>query len=323
MASQSPVAERIRSIGWSLLIAVSPALADQTINFSGDVSAGYDSNPAQSDTGPGLAFAQYAFDAERQTRLVGADLIVGVSGWYRDYEADNEIYRLTLRTDWSHETAQGMGLLTVSFAGAVYRDTLVPADERNEAALAFRYDHTLTARDSLSLSGETRQLAYRHPSLPWSGRPGSDARRDGADRSGRGRGAVAVRRDDWLSGLGFDATHHWSPTLSTVFSLASARCDSPVPVDAYTRRGVGWLLRIEPANRWRLELGLGWSRTRYDKAPRQQPREDIQHTAGLALRHTLGQREWFCRLDWLDSDSNISERSFQQQVTACGFAWSF
>lgn len=315
--------EFIRRIAWPLaLLAACPVMADQAMRLGGEVTAGYDSNPAQSHDGPELAFAQYAFDAARQTRLGESDLTVGVSGRYRDYEAANDNYRLTLHADWAHETAQGAGLVTLSVAGAAYRDALVPADERDEAALAVRYHHTLTARDTLGLIGEVRRLAYRNPSLPWAGRPGSGFDVQSSGRSARGRG-VAVRRDDWLSGLELDATHHWSPTLSTLFSLVAARRDSPVPVDAYDRHGVGLLVRVEPMAAWRLEMGLGWSRTRYDQAPRQLERDDIQRTAGLALRRTLGPREIFCGVDWLDSDSTISERSFQQRVTQCGLAWSF
>ncbi|MBK1717841.1 hypothetical protein CKO27_09340 [Thiocystis violacea] len=325
------MSEFARSTAGSLLLCwVGPALAEQPLSLGLEVTTGYDSNPAQSEAGMGLFFAQYAFDAARRMRLGGADLTFAASGWLRDYEAANDSHRLALRTDWSRATAQGAGLMTLSLAGAAYRDALVPADERDEAALTLRYDYILTARDTLGLMGETRRLAYRNASLPWSGRPGSSPRdhpsgssNSSSNSSGRGREVEAVRRDDWLSGLGIDVTHHWSPVLATVFSLAGARRDSPVSAEAYDRHGLGLVMRIEPAASWRLELGLGWSRTRYDQAPRQQEREDIQRTLGLAVRRNLGRSEWFCGLDWLDSDSSIAGRSFRQEVTECGLAWSF
>ncbi|AFL75787.1 hypothetical protein [Thiocystis violascens] len=155
------------------LFANGPVMADPALRLDGEIDVGYDSNPAQSDTGPALAFMRYAFDLARQTRLIGAALTVGASGWYRDNEADNDSSRLTLGADWSRTIAEGAGQLTLALAGSAYRDALVPADSRNEAALTLRYDHTLTARDTLGLTVESRRLAYRDASLPWSGRPGS------------------------------------------------------------------------------------------------------------------------------------------------------
>ena len=318
----------MRPLACSLLLLTSgsslaaPAPSSDT-EIGGEISAGYDSNPAQSHDGPELAFARIAIAAARQMRLGGSELTVGASGWFRDNESDNDSSRLTLRTDWSRETAQGAGLLTLAVAGAAYRDALVPADERNEAALTLRYDHSLTARDTLGLLGETRRLAYINPALPWSGRPGSAPSGRASNRSEHGRAPAALRRDDWLSSLGLDATHHWSPTLATVLTLAVARCDSTVSVEAYSRRGIELLMRVAPAPKWHLEFGLGWALNQYDQAPQQQEREDIQHAAELALRHTIGHSEWFCRLDWLDSNSTHAEQSFQQQVIGCGLARSF
>ncbi|MBK1724459.1 hypothetical protein [Thiocystis violacea] len=168
-----------------------------------------------------------------------------------------------------------------------------------------------------------RRLAYRNASLPWSGRPGSG---DGGYGSGRTSGAgnaVATRRDDDLWGLGLDLSFAWSADLSTLVTLSGARCESPVPADAYWRGGTALLVRWVPEPNWRLELGLGWARTQFDRAPRRIQRRDDQLNAGLAVRRAVGQGEWFCSLDWLGSDSTFEPAAFQQQVTTCGFAWSY
>jgi hypothetical protein len=306
------------------LLAAGPILAAPLSGaLEGDVSAGYDSNPAQSHEATGLAFARYVFAAVQPIGLGGADVSLGASGFYTDYEAANDNYRFALNADWSGAWPGDSGVLTVSAAGAAYRDALVPADARNEAALTLRYERILTARDSLNVTAEVRQLAYIYPSLPWAGRPGSGPSVPTSGQSGRARGGLAVRRTDLLSGVGVDATHAWSPTLSSVLSFAIARCSSPVPVDAYLRSGAGFLLRAEPRVDWSLELGLGWSRTAYDRAPQQQERVDNELAAGLTLRRTVHQGELFCSLDWIDSRSTVATRAFRQQVTQCGFAWSF
>jgi hypothetical protein len=306
------------------LLAAGPILAAPLSGeLEGDVSAGYDSNPAQSHEATGLAFARYVFAAVQPIGLGGADVSLGASGFYTDYEAANDNYRFALNADWSGTWPDDSGVMTLSAAVAAYRDALVPADARNEAALTLRYERILTARDSLNLTAEIRQLAYIYPSLPWAGRPGSGPSLPAASQSGRARGGLAVRRTDLLSGLGIDVTHAWSPTLTSVLSAAITRCNSPVPVDAYVRSGAGFQIRAEPAVAWSLELGLGWSRTAYDRAPQQQERVDNELAAGLTLRRTIDQAALFCSLDWINSQSTIATRAFRQQVTQCGLSWSF
>ncbi|AFL75786.1 hypothetical protein [Thiocystis violascens] len=96
-----------------------------------------------------------------------------------------------------------------------------------------------------------------------------------------------------------------------------------MPVEGYARHGASLLARFEPAAQWRIEGSLGWARNLYDQAPQQRKRDDRKGSGGLALYRMIGRHEWFCRLDWLDSDSTAPGQSFRQEVTACGLAWSF
>jgi hypothetical protein len=335
---------RPRGRGWSGLLsaawlsAAAAAAAPPWPEGEAELAFGYDSNPAQSADGPGLAFVRLAFDAARAWPRGEAELSVGADGWYTDQEGPNDNLRLALHTDWTRSTAGGLGRLTLGATGALYRDDLVPADARNEAAVSLRYARTLGPRDSASATAEVRWLDYIYPSLPWAGRPGSGpanptvsanaadaAMHTGPEaqgtHSGNPQGGLAVRRTDRLSGLALDATHDWTPRAAVTLSGAFARCDSPTPVNAYARAGLGLLLRTDLAATWPLEVGVGWSRTRYDRAPRQLERVDTELTAGLSLRHSLGPAEAHCGLNWVHSDSTAPGRSFRQQVVRCGLAW--
>ena len=352
LASVATVAETAaRAIAGALslllLLAGDPALANELrtgepLAIRSEVAFGYDSNPAQSREGPELAFARYGVEAARIWPLAGAEFGLAASGWYRDNEADNDSYRLTLTGDWTRATDSGAGLLKVSVAGTASRDRLVPADERDEAAVGIRYSRVLSARHTLGLNGELRRLAYRNASLPWAGRPGASVGAGSGSKSGggsdTGRNAstdnrhrndtLAVRRDDDLFGVGLDLTRHWLPSLASVLSVAHARCASSVTAQTYDRDDLGLALRVTPADRWRLELGLGWSFTRYAEISRQDRREDERRSLTFAARRALpgsgpGEGEAFCGVEWLDSDSTRAERSFQQQVTQCGLSWSF
>ncbi|NEV64550.1 hypothetical protein [Thiorhodococcus minor] len=105
-------------------------------------------------------------------------------------------------------------------------------------------------------------------------------------------------------------------------SLTGARCDSPVPVQAYWRRGAGLALEVMPRADRRIGLGLSFSRTDYDRAPRRLARTDDQLGASLEVRRARGAVEGFCTLAWTNSDSTVESRSFRQWASTCGLAWT-
>ncbi|WP_200153512.1 surface lipoprotein assembly modifier [Chromatium okenii] len=312
--------------------------ADDTFYLNGEFSTGQDSNPAQTAKAHALNFADVILNAAQHLRLTSATVTVGLDGWYRDYAATDALSRLTLHTDWERELAHGAGLLTVALAAAAYRDSLVPPDERDELAATVRYDHTLTARTAVAVTGETRQLAYLHAAELWAGRPGSEPRNASEMTRQRQpatappppppRSATNQQRTDWRNSVALDVSHHWSPTHASVLTLTAARNASPVISERYAQRGIGAEMRWEPLAQWALTFNLQWSQLRYDRAPRQQERTDEQHAVGVVVLRRLrwqsrDQGTWFCRVDWLDSASTRDEHSFQQQITSCGLGWTF
>ena len=314
----------------SLLLTSTGLGAADDLQLDASIALGFDSNPAQTRTGPDLAFTRYAVEASRSwSANAGQAFSLGGGGWYRDYEAANDAYRLNLLGEWSRESASGLGLWRLNLAGSAYRDALVPADERDEAGVGARYDHLISARYTLGLSVDVRQLDYLHPALPWAGRPGG-ASNSGSKHgeAGRNRSSQMARhRDDTRLELGLDVTRHWSPGLSTRFALAYAENDSSVHLESYRRPGLSGSLRLEPSEDWQVEAAVSGSLTRYTKTPSHREREDRQFGLSLALRRRFAAppgdgAEWQCRLTWLDSDSTLADYSFQQWVTECGLSWS-
>jgi len=308
--------------------------AANDLQLEGSIGLGFDSNPAQTHTGTELAFARYAVEAGRSwSTSDGPVFNLGGRGWYRDYEAANDAYGLDLFGEWSRESASGLGLWQLDLSAGGYRDALVPADERDEAAIGLRYDHLLSARYTLGLSTDVRRLDYLHAALPWTGRPGSTSKAgskratslDETDRNLSSR--FARHRDDTRLEFGLDVTRHWSPGLSTRFALAYAENDSSVHLESYRRPGLGGSLRLEPSEDWRLEAGFNWSLTRYTRTPSHHEREDSEFGLSLAVSRRLNPpvgdgAEWRCRLEWLGNDSTLADYSFQQWVTECGLSWS-
>lgn len=310
--------------------------------MEGSIALGFDSNPAQMTTGSELAFARYAIEAWRAwSASHGQVFSLGGRGWYRDYEAANDAYRLDLIGEWSRESASGLGLWQLDLSAGAYRDALVSADERDEAAIGLRYDHLLSARYTLGLSAEVRRLDYLHVTLPWTGRPGSASNSRSGSGSGSGanrapslgetgrnrRSQSARQRDDTRLEFGLDVTRHWSPGLSTRVALTHAENDSSVHLENYRRPGLSGSVQLDPSEDWQLEAGVSGSFTRYTGTHSHLEREDRRFGLSLAVRHRLAQRagdgaEWQCRIEWLDNDSTLADYSFQQWVTECGLSWS-
>jgi len=287
------------------------------------IMLGYDSNPAQTQTPAGAAFASYAAGIENERYIDGSAWGLSLNAWYRDYEGMGDSYRTNLLGSWSTETEDGLGRVTLSIEGNLYRDALVPADERNEAALALGWSRSLSARDDFTIETAVRWLAYRNESLPWQGRPGAaTANRSprGAEREGS---LAAVRRTDRIASLDLHSAHYWTPTISTSVDLYLARRDSPVRLEAYRQLGAGLSLRLTPATDWQLDLALDGYGRQYDRAPRQLERNDKRLGAALVLRRKMDAGELSCGLETSHNRSNISTKSFRQWVSQCGSFWTF
>lgn len=317
----------MRLAAWALASAATflqfPAATAQPLKVNASLGAGYDSNPGQQRESVGLAFARYSLDGNQRFALTDGDVTLGLNGWYRDLEGSQDSHRLAAQGIWTRILGDGPGSLTVGGTAAANRDRWVPDDNRDEAIAEIQYDIALSARDMLGISGEAGRLHYLDRSERCSGRRGLDSGDDAGRHGETSSAAVETSRDDWQAGLALDLTRYWNPDLSTMLSVAAIRHDSPLPVESYGRHAVSLVVRLERLLGWSLELGLGWSDARYDRAPMRQDREDVQWTTGLAARHAWGKHELSCDIRWLERDSTLPTRSYRQQVTQCGLSWSF
>jgi hypothetical protein len=327
-----------------------PARTPPTL--SAELAAGVDSNPAQAVDGAALGFARLGLGARWQ---VTDDLGVAAEAWRRDYAGANDSAAAGLRIDWlAVPDAAPAGPLALSAEAGLYRDQLVPADARNELALAGRWVPLVTARTEIAAAAELRRQYYLNRSPPWSGRPGSasgaDIRRAESDavavrsRSARGAagqtaaldhqagpGSAAAsqvatapqprRRVDGIATIALDAAWYVSPLLSGLVTLSLARRASTVPVESCDSLAADLLLSRAGAAGWTLDVAFGWYRTDYEQAPRDLHRRDEGRSIALALRRPLGRAELSCSLSWLDNRSTLAFKSFDQTVTWCGLAW--
>ncbi|MCG6941597.1 MAG: hypothetical protein LJE69_10140 [Thiohalocapsa sp.] len=311
--------------------------------LSAELGLGFDSNPAQSSDAVSLGFAEVGLGAQWQVR---DDLSFDAEAGYRDYAGANDNWTAAVRIDWL-AAAEGARSdpLTLSAEAGVYRDQLVTADARNELALAGRWQPIVTPRTELVVGAELRGQHYLNSSLPWSGRPGSASRgrtrraqrtrlsaQRGAPGAGvdRSTGATALdalagfeprQRYDGLAILSLDGAWYFSALLSGLGTLSLGRRASTEPAESYDNVAVDLLFSRGGVAGWTLELGLGWYRSDYDRAPQDLHRRDEGRSLALAARRPLGRAELSCSVSWLDNRSTVAIKSFAQAVTWCGLAW--
>ncbi len=307
--------------------------------LEGSLSAGYDSNPAQSaSSGPSLAFAHYTLAARQRAHNDDGELLLSLDGWYRDYEGDNDNHRVTAGGEWSASLDGGRGRLGIGADLSFYRDRLVPADERDEAALLLRYRRLLWARADLGVSGQFLRASYTNPSLPGAGRPGpggaplsfvTPASRRGPGGPGPGPGPGGppppplAERDDTLAVLRTDLTYYWGPGLSTALHFNVGRSRSTLSPESYDRYGVGLSMDAEPAVGWRAGLLVDWDRLNYPEWLGGGERDDTLWRAEAFVSRDVGEGELFCRLRYVHNASTAQENAFEQTVSRCGIAWNF
>lgn len=304
--------------GWSVvaILVVSPLSA--VADLSGRLSLGYDTNPAQRRHAEALVFGGYQWSALRHFDLESTDLEIRFDGEYRDYQGANDNFLLGLRGDWSRALGDGGDRVVLSFEADLYRDHLVPADEREEAAAGLRYDGLLSARSEFALGAEWRWLGYRNASLPWAGRPGGS--NGGA---GLRPGQRPVRRDDRLGTLSAEYRYFAGPASEAVFSAHYARLQSPVGQEAYRELGAGVGAAWQPSPGWGLELAADCYRRNYGQGRSRRQRDDDRFVLGASLKRILGDNELQLGFSQVRNESNVRSKTFDQWVAEFGIARTF
>ncbi|WP_296808866.1 hypothetical protein [Thiocapsa sp.] len=295
------------------------------------IGSGYDSNPAQSRDGPGLFFADVVLNLAGPINQRVSGLDWRLDAWYQDYEGPDDIGRVAATGIWQTRLERISGTLAVSTEAVLYRDEIIPTDSRNEVAVRARFDRILTPRLDLMSFSELRWLDYLDPAYPWEGRPGPG--RTGHSRAGTSGGAHSVtpsewrggvkHREDWLATLGLEGLWHLSGDASGALALSCARNRSSIDPDGYDACSFDLSLRVMPVPGWQARIGAGRYRTDYERTGSGFRRQDTGYALGASLQWSAGPGEFLCELRWIENQSDLEVKAFQQTVTRCGLVWHF
>lgn len=315
--------------GWAASAAEPPA---SSVRVDAALGTGYDSNPAQSRDAEGLFFADIALTLAGPLGAMAGGLDWRLDAWYQDYEGPDDIGRVALGGIWQRALDGGLGWLAISTEAALYRDEIIPTDSRNEIGMRAQLDRILLPRLDLMTFAELRWLDYLDPAYPWEGRPGSVRTGSASTAAGRAGAQSAMlsewrgglqSRADWLANLGMEGRWHLSADTLGAMGVGCAYNTSTIRPDGYDECAADLSFSTVPAPKWQFQIDAAWYRTLYDRTRSGYRRRDTGYGIGASLHWSAGASEVLCELRWLENQSDLAIKSFQQTVTRCGLVWNF
>ncbi len=312
-----------RVAGLGLLAFCAGAWADTSTRIETSLDLGYDDNPAQRPHGDPQGFARYGVAIDRELARNDDLWSLGMLGQYQDYEGNSDNHRLALSLGWRRSLDQGKATLSLTLDGALYRDSLVAADERDEAGVTLGFQQLVSADMELKGSAEIRWLGYRNPSLPWGGRPGGAAANGFGSTKGPGMRPVPTSHEDHWRGVSGEVGYYPYPDMVLALRAHYGRLDSSSAPEEYDQYGAGLFMVYRPAPEWTLELSLEGYDRRYDQNNFRLQRQDTYLSTGLRVQRDWEEMTFHLALTRTDNDSSIRQKSFQQTVTESGVAWYF
>jgi hypothetical protein len=310
--------------GWTASAAEQPAAS---VLVDAAIGTGYDSNPAQSRDAQGLFFADLALSLAGPLGNAEPGFDWHLNAWYQDYEGPDDIGRVAAKGIWQRALKGGLGALAISTEAALYRDEIIPTDSRNEIALRAQLDRIVLPRLDLMSFAELRWLDYLDPAYPWEGRPGSVPTKAAKTRTqsamlSEWRGGFQSR-EDRLANLGLEGRWHLSADTLGAMGIGCAHNASTIRPDGYAECVADLAFSTAPAPQWQFQIDAAWYRTHYDRTRSGFRRRDRGYGIGASLQWSAGASEVLCELRWLENQSDLAIKSFQQTVTRCGFVWHF
>lgn len=325
----------------------------QAVDLTGELTAGYDSNPALIDPPEASGFSVYALRAGQPLILtddLGFEL--SVEGRYQDYWSVGDNYRLQVDGAMTYTLADGHFFPALIGEVAAYRDALIEADERNEAMLGIRAEWIISKRATLGFEQSYRWLNYLNWAMPFSGKGqgGQDVqggKKGGTstpdyqsdkgwgpllwspESSGKGKSplyALYPPRDNRLLSTGLNLDIFMTSSLTGQVYTSYGDLNGSLDMESYREIQAGASVSWAPAPEWLVVMEAAWFRTDYHKVP-----STIAHvretndvwSAGFQVSRFWGDIELFGQAGWKSGDAPLNYESYTQTVIQCGLSYSF
>lgn len=317
---------------------------------------GHDSNPDLSADAKGSWFSVYNGGIGKRF-LLSDQLVLGtfMDGRYQDYWQTEDNYQARAGGSLSYALMEGRFTPAFLLEGALKRNHLVTAEDRNELMAGLAADIIMGTRVNLRFENTWSRQNYLNWAQPFSGR--------GQGRGTQGKGATVntgafFRNRDFLEGptggrggggqygcgrksilytylpprknllvntsLAMDLflTASLSASLYGGFAVLNASED----LESYRNLETGISLLWQPFDKWQIMGEAQWSQMNYHKVPdcmRQCVRDmnDI-YAMGFQVSRFWGAFEIFLTAGFTRGEAPLDYVTYRQTVIQCGLAWS-
>jgi len=300
----------------------------RAVDLTAELTGGYDSKPALTDPSEGSGFSVYGLGVGQSFGLAeNLDLDLLVEGRYQDYWNVEDNYRIQADGAITYALFDGRFLHALIGEGALYRDGLIDADERNEAMVGLRADWILSSRMTLTVEETCRWLDYLNWAMPFSGkgqgrqdvsggkggRPSHAGFQDGLRRGpslsdpdfpAKGKSPLNTLyppRNNRLLSTGLSLALFIFPSLNGRFYAAYGDLNASLDMESYREIQAGAALSWSPAPEWLADV------TRVRET-------DTIWSVGIQISRFWGDLELFGQAGWKSGDAPLDYESYTQTV---------
>ncbi len=334
-----------------LLFLDSPGVS--AIEITLDVGTGYDNNPSLSDNREESSFQEYYLSLFHLLPVRrNGEIDFSAYASYQDYSSVEDNFRIGTSAEVVYGLFRGQILLSILGELSLYRDDLVPEDERNEAGTGVGIQWIPLDIFSMEIGHRWKWLDFQNSALPLSGRGmgGANSINSGAfsamnasvqgyryvegvslysthnGRSNRQRKLARTKqppRDDRLETTSLTLAYSPPFRMDVEIDLFYSRLFSTVPLESFKQYGTLFTLTFHPASNWQASGSFLWTQTDYEKSPHHIDRTDYLKKTGIKTSYFFQAVELYLQAFWTDNDSPLDGESYSGSITSMGIAYTF
>lgn len=298
-----------------------------TSGLSLESSAGYNDNVPKISDKQGSGFALYQINISQSFDFHSLKTSLSALGAYHDYFHVQDNYYLNAGTSLSLPVYGGRIIPSLFSDFLLFRDKYLTQDSKNEIRAGISLQWLVSGPFTLGISYARHRADYREDvqimsSATYSGsgsQNNADSRFPGKQTMGRQSSA----RDDRIQHTVFQAVYYFSPTMQTDLLWEHIRVNSSVDTESYQENRISGCLTKNMNDKWEFSLIAGAGHADYESVPGKRDRQDTNWRSGLTASCFIRAVELKFQYEWEYNDSDENGESYHQQVTQCGFIWSF
>jgi len=263
-------------------------------------------------------------DAPLSPPYISAEGDIFIKGDYQDYLDVPDNYELQGGLSFSFPLAKGRWLSSIFSEAAIYRDSFIPEDDRDELTAGGAVEWLTTGRFSLIVRQSWSWIDYKEPVIFYTD---SHTSEDGKGmgwshgHGGENQHYQSFSRDDRISSSGFEGKFFLSPTIETSLSAEYNYLNSSVETESYLQNGLYFSFLWKPHDMWEINAKSFLKNTDYDNPTLD--RTDKTFFTSLGISCFINNFEIFLQIENTENNSSFDTESYQQMVTQCGFLFSF